>query len=119
MSSAKFIIISILTIFIIPNSWSQCDSRIAKDISYEVQSISDGSKEINLKIKSGSENLKIQLYDLNEGKIVAEAQFEIDDRYKSAFKDVKPSVYAIYIWPNGCSKPLVYTGEKLGILIEN
>ena len=119
MDFVKFIIISVFTFFIIPNSWCQCDARIVKALSYRVQTISNGSKEISLKIGNGSETLKIQLYDLNEGKIVAETQLELGDSYKSVFRDVRPSVYAIYLWPNGCSKPLVYTDEKLGILIEN
>lgn len=97
------------------DAFSQCDSKI----EYKTDSKVKGVGELSLKSLDGSKDVRIQLYDLNSGKVVNEVKVKVDSQYKVAFKNIQPSVYMLYVWALGCNKPTVIGGGKQGILIEN
>lgn len=97
------------------NSKAQCSLRV----DYKVESNSSGSKDIRIQSLDGSKNVKIQLYDLNTGQVVGQQEVFISSAFKSIFRNVKSSLYMVYIWLPGCNKPIVVGGDKQGILIEN
>lgn len=72
-----------------------------------------------IKSQEGSRDIKIQLYDLNTGKVVEEKKVNVNGQFKAVFSDVKSSLYMFYIWLPGCSKPVTFSGDKYGILVEN
>jgi hypothetical protein len=113
------ILISLTVLFssgiFIANAQAPCSVKV----DYLIESRSNGSKAINLKSAEIPKAVKVQLYDLNIGKVVNEREVTIGTSFKSIFVDVKSSLYIVYIWLPGCTKPVVIGGEKHGILIEN
>jgi hypothetical protein len=96
-------------------SQAQCSLRI----DYNVESKSNGSIDVNVKSLEGTKDVKLQLYDLNAGQVISEKEITLNSAYKTIFTNVNPSLYAIYIWLPDCKRPVVFDGEKHGILIEN
>jgi hypothetical protein len=109
------ITILLLQILFFTASQAQCSLRI----DYKVESKSKESSDVNVKSFEGTKDVKLQLYDLNSGQVVSEKEITLTSTYKTIFTNVNPSLYAIYIWLPGCKRPLVFEGEKHGILIEN
>lgn len=99
----------------ISNSYAQCSLKT----DYKIESKSNGSSILKMKSLEGSRQVKIQLYDLNVGKVVNEKNMVVNNIYQTIFTEVKPSLYVFYVWLTGCNKPIVIGGEKNGILIEN
>lgn len=96
-------------------SFSQCDLKI----KFEVKPGNQGLSSINMKSVSGSKSAKIQLYDLNEGRVAMEVEKIISNDFSVVFENVRPSIYAFYVWLPGCKKPIVISGEKVGVTVEN
>ncbi len=88
-------------------------------MEYKVESNSNGSSNLSVQSMDGPKNVKIQLYDLNTGKVTNEKAVSINSALKTIFTNVKSSVYLLYIWLPDCTKPLVVGGDKQGIVIEN
>ena len=88
-------------------------------MEYMADNKGKGLNELSIKSLDGLKDVKIELYDLNAGKVIAEAKITADNQFKVVFKNIIPSLYMLYIWPLGCKKPIVLGGEKHGILIEN
>jgi len=97
------------------DSFSQCTAKL----DYQVKSDGKGTSSINIKSLEGSSLMKIQLYDMNLGKVVDEKEIRISTSFNIAFKDVKTSRYMFYIWLPGCKRPSAFSGNEQGILIEN
>jgi len=116
---ARYNLISLSVLFslgiFLTNAQAQCSLKI----DYSIESKSQGASIVNVKSLENASAVKIQLYDLNIGKVVSEKEVTITSSFKSIFTDVKPSLYILYVWLPGCTKPLVIDGEKHGILIEN
>jgi hypothetical protein len=93
--------------------FSQCDAKI----SYQIKAKSQGLSEVIMKRDDNSQSVKIQLYDLNSGSVVDEVQKFVGNEYVTVFDNVKPSIYAFYVWSPGCKKPTVIS-EKGGVSIE-
>lgn len=100
---------------LITDAQAQCSLKV----DYEVESTAKGAGIFNIKSLEGSKDVKIQLYDLNIGKVVSEKEVTITRSFQSIFTDVQPSLYILYVWIPGCKKPMAVGGEKHGILIEN
>jgi hypothetical protein len=118
MAHPKLSIIGIILLFqglLFTTSYAQCSLKI----DYKIESKSNGSADVNIKSLEASKGVKIQLYDLNSGQVVSEKEVNITSAFKPIFTNVKPSLYTLYIWLPGCNKPVVFDGEKHGILIEN
>ena len=96
-------------------SFSQCASKL----DFKVESKEKGSSTISLRSSSGSVLAKVQLYDLNAGKVVVEKEVNLTSDFTITFTEVKSSTYTFYAWAQNCKKPLAIIGEKHGILIEN
>ena len=107
-------VLKLLTFFISVTSfcYGQCDVKI--EYSHEKKSALNFSvylqSEINLK------NVKVQLYDLYEGKIIKEGTINLTELRNEVFKDVKPSLYYIYVTFEGCHRKGLggMSGFKLG-----
>lgn len=108
---ALFLCLSLISF----QSFSQCDSKI----KFEVKPGSQGLSTITMRCLDGSKLAKIQLYDLNEGKVKLEVEKIINNDLSVIFENVKPSIYAFYVWLPGCKKPIVISGEKVGVTVEN
>lgn len=94
---------------------AQCTTKI----EYRVDAKTKGLSMISIKSLETPSDIKIQLYDLNVGKVIDEKEMNLNGNFALTFTDVKPSFYLFYIWLPGCAKPTVVSGEKHGILIEN
>jgi phosphoribosylformylglycinamidine (FGAM) synthase-like amidotransferase family enzyme len=88
-------------------------------MDYKVESNSNGSNDLRVQSLEGSKNVKIQLYDLNNGQVTSQKEVNINGSFKTIFTNVKSSLYLLYIWLPGCNKPVVVGDDKQGILIEN
>jgi phosphoribosylformylglycinamidine (FGAM) synthase-like amidotransferase family enzyme len=88
-------------------------------MDYKVESNSNGSNDLRVQSLEGSKNVKIQLYDLNNGQVASQKEVNINGSFKTIFTNVKSSLYLLYIWLPGCNKPVVVGDDKQGILIEN
>jgi hypothetical protein len=98
------------------DAYSQCEAKI----EYKILPRSKGLSDLTVKSIGNSKDLRIQLYDLNTGKIVDEQRTNATSNLnKPLFVNVKSSVYMFYIWVAGCNKPITFSGEQQGILIEN
>ncbi len=107
--------ILLFQILFFTTSQAQCSLRV----DYKVESKSTDSSDVNVKSLEGTKDVKLQLYDLNTGQVISEKEINLNSAYKTIFTNVNPSLYAIYIWLPGCKRPVVFEGEKHGILIEN
>src|SRR6187549_669770 len=110
---ARYNLISLSVLFslgiFLTNAQAQCSLKI----DYSIESKSQGATSIvNVKSLENASAVKIQLYDLNIGKVISEKEVTIMGSFKSIFTDVKPSLYILYVWLPGCNKPLVIGGEK-------
>ena len=110
-----FCVLLFFQCFISIDGFSQCNSKI----DFKVESKGKGLEQIAIKSLDGAKDLKIQLYDLNLGKVVDETKMATNNTFQVAFKNMKPSLYMLYVWLPGCTKPQVIDGGKQGILIEN
>ena len=101
------------------NQFSTVYAQCSLKVDYKIESKLESSSVINMKSLERPMDVKIQLYDLNLGKVVNEKEININNTYKVIFSDVTSSLYIFYIWIPACSKPLTVGGDKHGILIEN
>ena len=118
MAHHKLSILCIILLFqclFFIDSYAQCSIRI----DYKIEPDSKGSSILHVKSLEGANQVKIQLYDLNLGKVVSEKEIQITRTYQAMFTEVKSSLYVLYVWLPGCAKPVTIGGEKYGILIEN
>src|SRR5687768_6410335 len=97
------------------NSAAQCDSKI----EYSHKKRPDSGHALYLHSALPLNAVKVQLYDLYQGKVVEERVISaLSSAETEAFKNIKPSVYTIYISINGCNKPITLggiNGIKIGV----
>jgi hypothetical protein len=115
MSHLKLLLFCSLFTLIVDNAFSQCTTKI----DFRVEPDEKGSNSISIKSLDGPRSMKIQLYDLNEGKVVDEKETVFNDSYTLTFKNVRSSFYMFYLWLPNCKKPSVFSGQRHGIRIEN
>ena len=104
----KYVALAIIaSFFFVEHGLSQCQPQL----NYTVEKKSDGSYSVYLKPESTLTSLKIQIYDLLQGKVLEErniSQLEVADQ--EIFKNVPPSKYAILITVANCDKPKTLGG---------
>lgn len=87
-------------LFQLPNAFSQ-DCNF--EFNYQTIKVSDNSFTFSVVPKSASGTFNFKLYDLIEGKVIAEKQSISGLTSQNIeFKDVKPSTYTVYITKVGC-----------------
>jgi hypothetical protein len=80
-------------------SFGQCDIKI--DYSFKK---SASAYKIYLNSNGSVNGVRVQLYDLNQGKIIAEKVINLQAKDIEVFTNVKSSVYTINLKIEGCDK---------------
>jgi hypothetical protein len=102
MKMLKAIFVSAIILVSAPHVLlGQCDSNI----EYTAKKRTESNYSIYLKSNVQVSGIKAQLYDLYQGKIVAEKIISISPASEiEVFTNVKPSVYTINLKIEGCEK---------------
>lgn len=111
----KCILICVLgCLFQLPNAYSQvCDF----DFRYQTTQIEDDNFVFSLTPNNASGNFTFKLYDLIEGKVIAEKQVTIGSKSQEIeFRDIKPSTYTVFIFKEGCKSNKTVGGIE-GIIL--
>lgn len=107
---ALFIIASFLSI---GHALGQCEFKV----QYSIEKKSESTYSIYLKSETTLASIKIQLYDLFQGKVLEEKEiYSLTTVGQEVFKNIAPSKYAIIIRMDNCDKPKTL-GGKDGISI--
>lgn len=98
------IIVSLLSF---EHTFAQCPA----EIQYSLEKNQDNSFSIYLKAQATTPLLKIQLYDLFTGKVLAEKEINsLTTASREVFTNVPPSRYSIIIRAEHCEKPTTLGG---------
>lgn len=109
MSTFKISLFFVLAIFFAPlTSNAQCDVKI--EYSHKKNSENLCSIFLNAEEPSTLNNVTVKLYDLYLGKIIDEKKVVLTNEKTEVFKNVKPSLYTIYVETDRCEKPLSLGG---------
>ena len=101
---ALFIIASFLCI---KNGFGQCQF----EVQYSVEKKSGSTYSISLESKTTLTSVKVQLYDLFQGKVLDEKEIYIlATGGQEVFRNIPPSKYTIIIRMDGCDKPKTLGG---------
>jgi hypothetical protein len=91
-------------------SLSSATAQCQLEVQYSVQK-NGNSYSLFLDSQTPTGSVKVQLYDLYQGKIIAEREISsltIDPR--EVFRDIAPSKYALFVSAEGCDQPKTLGG---------
>jgi len=102
MKALRYLVFLIISISLMPLCYGQCNVGI----EFSQKKKSEANFSIYLKPEKGLRNVQVQLVDLYEGKVIKDKGMDfLSERLTvEIFKDVKPSLYYIYIKFEGCDK---------------
>jgi hypothetical protein len=101
------------TVFFIALSMSlYAQDQCKPQVKYTVKEKSSNSYSISLQSNSNITSPSLELYDLYEGKVVDSKQVGSIRGQQEIFKNVKPSLYIIYIKQEGCTRPFGVGGKE-------
>lgn len=107
----------IAPILCLQEAFGQCHH----DVQYAIEEKSENSYSILLKSETTLTSIKIQLYDLFQGKILEEKEIHsLTIASQEIFMNIPPSRYAIIIRTDNCDKPKTLGGiEGISIGIQD
>lgn len=101
MQLSKPLIFLVLLLCLIPAAGkAQCEA----DIDFSFHQVSADSYTVLLQSERGSQTVTAMLHDLYLGQAVQSKRINLSTRATDVFKNVKPSLYIIYIKEDGCEK---------------
>jgi hypothetical protein len=97
----------IVSILCLEHAFGQCQF----EVKYSVEKKSESAFSIYLQSETALASVKIQLYDLFQGKVLEEKEiYSLTTVAQEIFKNISPSKYAIIITMDNCDKPKTLGG---------
>ena len=98
---------AVVSILCLEHTFAQCHY----DVQYAIEKQSDNAYSVLLKSETTLTSIKVQLYDLFQGKVLEEREIpSLTIVSQEVFQNIPPSRYAIIIRTDDCDKPKTLGG---------